>query len=54
MLPGCLFGLQMGKGSVADTDDTADAKSEVAAIAWRLEKGVWHMMQSPGLLDSFW
>jgi hypothetical protein len=55
MLPrsGCFFGLQTGKGFVAGTDATADAESEATVIALRLEKGVWHMMQGPGSLDSF-
>jgi hypothetical protein len=32
MLPGCFFCIQMGKGSIADVDTTADAESEVVAI----------------------
>jgi len=31
----------MGKGSVADTDATANVKSEAAAIAWCLEIHKW-------------
>ena len=39
MLPGCIFGLQMDKGSVADTDDTADAESESEGDCLTLGEG---------------